>query len=254
MSSVDDDAESSNYIRLSDLKVFNHSYLLKVDVDSIYFGYKSLGNLMEGFGVSMKSFVDSRKSRLDSSSSSRFGLSLKHGDENNSKIMIDVNGINPDKIRLDYIPNIKIMECQVDDISPRFYVNMYFVGTDRTRPTTYFTNLELKAITGLLNKAREHTINEMKSNLGDVMTDTEAITDMVEFESICSMCLFECITGGSQGRSIKNKQTCLSNNVAISFGNSLDHVLENFAVCGEGDFNETFSKSFYVGSDVCGIV
>lgn len=239
----------SNYIKKSDLEVFGHHFMLKVDVDSIYFGYHSLGALMQGFGVSVKTFVDSRKSRLDSSSSSRFGLSLKNNGYD--KVRIDVNGIKPDKIGLEYIPNIKIMECQVNDISPRFYINMYFVGTDKTRPTTYLTNMELKAITALLNQAREYTINDLKSNLTGVgLEEEERRAAQVEFESFSDMCLFESITGGSQDRSIKNKQTCISNDVAISFGKSFDRALEKFADCNEEEFNRVFSKGSYVGSDM----
>ena len=239
----------SDYIKKSDLEAFNHQFMLKVDVDSIYFGYKSLGSLMEGFGVSVKAFVDSKKSRLDSSSSSRFGLSLKNNGE--EKVMINVNGINPDKIRLDFIPNIKIMECQVNDISPRFYINMYFVGTGKTRPTTYFTNMELKAITALLNQAREYTLNDLKSNLMmPQLEEAEKKSTQLEFESFSDMCLFESITGGSQDRSIKNKQTCLSQDLAKNFGSSFDLALENFANCNQDEFNKIFSKSSYVGSTV----
>ena len=250
--SVNEGTPSLNYIRRSDLKEFSHQYMLKVDVDSIYFGYKSLGSLMEGFGVSVKSFVDSRKSRLDNSSSSRFGLSLKNGDQ---KVKIDVSGIEPDKIRLDYIPNIEIMKCRVNDISPMFYINMFFVGIAKTRPTTYFNNLELKAITALLNKARERTIMVLTDSAKHQTTDNQesigmAMAAQVQLESFSDMCLFESITGGTQDRRIKNKQTCLSNDNAIIFGNSFDRELKNFADCGERDFNEVFSSRSYVGSDV----
>ena len=123
------DLDDFNYVSKSDFTKFHHDYMLKVDVDSIYFGHNSFSEVMKGFGGSVKSFVDSRKSRLDNSGSSRFGLSLKNGDA--EKVKIDVNGVYPDKIRLDYLPNIKLMECQVNDISPRFYINMYFIGAGK---------------------------------------------------------------------------------------------------------------------------
>ena len=242
-------ASVSNYITRSDFSNFNHDYMLKVDVDSVYFGHTSLKEVMKGFGDSVTSFVDSCKSRLDNSDSSRFGLCLKNSGF--EKVMINVNGVYPDKIRLDYLPNIKIMECDVEGISPRFYVNMYFVGVGKVRPTTYFKNVEVKALTALLNCARENCIPMLKTALSVCNRgndDAKKIAAQVELEIFCDMHLFESMTGGSQDKRIKNRQKCLSNRSARIFASEFDSALKKYATCNDEDFAKVFSNSVYVGS------
>ena len=238
-----------NYIQRSNLKKFNHRYMLKVDVDSVYFGHNSFQELMKGFGGSVKSFVDSCKTRLDNSGSSRFGLCLKNNGY--AKVQIDVNGVYPDKIRLDYLPNMKLMECQVNDISPRFYINMYFVGVGKMRPTTYFRNVEVKAVTALLNVARENSIAVLKASLmlhNQGTNNAKKRAAQVELETFCDMHLFESITGGTQDKRIKNRPTCLSNNSARIFASEFDRALEKYATCNDEEFEKIFSSSVSVGS------
>ena len=239
----------NSYISKEDFSDFSHDYMLKVDVDSIYFGHNSFRELMDGFGASVKFFVDSRKSRIQKANTSRFGLCLK----NNGipKVDIGLNGVNPDKIRLDYFPNIKLMECQVDMISPRFFVNMYFVGVGNIRRTTYFSDLEVKAVTALLNCAREDSISILKSHL-DICKirniDAEMRAAQVELETFCEMHLFESITGGSQDARIKNRPTCLSHSSAIIFAESFDAALEKYTSCRDEEFQGVFSSPVFVGS------
>ena len=237
----------SNYISKSDFKALNHGIMLKGDVDSIYFGHSSFYKVMRGFGPPVKSFVDSCKHRLDSAVSCRFGLCLKNPGE--EKVMIDLNGVYPDKIRLDYLPNIKLMECQVDGISPRFFINMYYIGVGKIRPTTYLRNIELKAVTALLNCARENTITLLEFKLEglDEEMDDAKRASQVDLELFSDMHLFESITGGSQDKWIKNRPTCLSNSSARLFASQFDKVLKKYTTCSHEEFVEKFSDSAYVG-------
>ena len=44
----------NSYISKEDFSDFSHDYMLKVDVDSIYFGHNSFRKLMDRFGASVK--------------------------------------------------------------------------------------------------------------------------------------------------------------------------------------------------------
>ena len=137
-------------------------------------------------------------------------------------IRIKVAGYNAQRLGLNYIPNIKIMECTIPGISQKCHINLYFIGTKYSSKSSYFTDIAVKAITLLLNTARNSLLREAVE-----LRDNGSL-DNVDAESLFMMPPFESKTGGNQDLFMKNKKFIMSQKQAYSFANKVDNSLKKY--------------------------
>ena len=208
-----------------DVRAFEGDYMLKVDIDSFYAGHESLGVLVRTFGNGVLFEVDNVKLRTSSSTSSRLGMILtpkRELEDRTTPITMKVAGFHAERVGLNYIPNVKIMESKIMGVSQTCHVNMYFIGTKYSSKNSFFTHKQLRAITLLLNTARSNLINNLSGASGN------GAFDSVDLDALLSMPFFESKTGGTQDRLMKNKKFVMTSTQAKSFCNYIDRALNKY--------------------------
>ena len=220
-----ENSNTKKYMYKGDIFPFGGRYKATMDMDSFYFGYEQLKSLVEIFGTATKFDVDNIKQRISSSTSSRFGMVLtpeNEVDNHVNPIRIKVAVYKANQLGLNYIPNIKIMECQIPGVSQKCHINMYFIGTKYSSKNSYFTDVSVRAITLLLNTARNTLLNFA------VDARRRGCFDSIDIESFSMMPSFESKTGGNQDQLMKNKKFVMTSRQATSFAAQIDQSLSKY--------------------------
>ena len=226
-------------LKPDDLQPFSGPYRLKVDIDSIYAGTNSLQELLKGFGNETKFLLDTVKDRIQTAHSSRFGMSLSLQGARNEQIDPDmyrpikmqVCGFHPTKVALSFVPNIRILQASVPGLTRCMNIHLYFIGTKYSSKKPYFTNMQVKVITILLNNAKQYMANNAASN-----NSTELLDQVQDLH------YFECKHGGSQGHMLESDQKTISHNVAKLLGQQLDEVMKKVSTMSQETFVNTMLK------------
>ena len=196
-----------------------------VDGDSVYGGTMKFSDLVKGLGNSIIYLMMTLLTKTFSTNSSRFGLVNQM--ENHPFV---ANGVHVKKLGLEKLPNITLATGVVDGLhSKSFYLHLHFLGVDRVRPTSYFTDQELMCLTTLINLARERTLNMMR-------VSRQGSTAIQHVES-CGP--FECNTGKEMKSGKTSSRLQFNFRNFLTFASNFDTLLAKY-----GDTDETSDEAF----------